>query len=143
MNAKTVNYKEYINEIREIRQNVFIKEQNVPEHIEVDGLDLEAKHVLVFDADQPVGTGRILPDGHIGRIAVKKQYRHKGIGKIIMRALINIAEGMQLSDVWLSSQYHARDFYKKLGFIQQGDIYLEAGITHIKMKKNISETKTK
>lgn len=137
MNIKVVDYQDYGPKIREIRQEVFIKEQNVPENIEIDGLDSKAKHVLVFDGEKVIGTGRVLPDGHIGRIAVKKQYRGKGIGNIIMKVLINTAEDLQLSEVWLSSQYYAKDFYKKLGFTETSNIYQEAGIDHIKMKKKL------
>ena len=137
MNIKIVDYQDYIEKIREIRKEVFIEEQKVPENIEIDGLDLKAKHVLIFDAKKAIGTGRMLLDGHIGRIAVKKQYRGRGIGKIIMEGLINTAKDLQLSEVWLSSQYHAKDFYQKLGFIEVGNIYQEASIDHIKMKKKL------
>jgi len=135
MRTEVVDYQDYIQKIKKVRKKVFVKEQNVPGDIEIDGLDSEAKHVLVFDADKAIGTGRILFDGHIGRIAVEKQYRCRGIGRIIVEKLVEIAKGLQLSEVWLSSQYHAKGFYQKLGFIEVGDIYQEAGIDHIKMKK--------
>jgi len=81
LNAKIADYKNYHFQIHQIRNEVFIDEQNVPEDIEIDGLDSGAKHALVFDSDKAIGTGRMLPDGHIGRIAVKKNYRGRGIGK--------------------------------------------------------------
>ena len=137
INIKIVNYHDFIKEIKEIRKDVFIEEQNVPEDVEIDGLDSEAKHVLVFDAGIGIGTGRMLPDGHIGRVAVYRQCRGKGIGKIIMEKLISTAGDLHLSEVWLSSQYHARDFYRKLGFIVFGEIYQDAGIDHINMKKKL------
>ena len=68
-----------------IRYEVFVDEQNVPEELEIDGLDGEAKHVLAFIDRVPIGTGRILIDGHIGRVAVLKNYRGHGIGKLIMK----------------------------------------------------------
>ena len=137
LNAKIVDYKNYNFQIHQVRNKVFVSEQNVPEGIEIDGLDSGAKHALVFDGDKAIGTGRMLPDGHIGRIAVIKQYRGRGIGKSIMEMLIDTAKNLPLSEVWLSSQYHARGFYLKLGFIETGDIYQEAGIDHIKMKKKL------
>jgi predicted GNAT family N-acyltransferase len=139
MDVKLTDYQDYIEKIKEVRGDVFVKEQNVPVNLEIDGLDSEAKHVIVFDDDgDAIGTGRMLPDGHIGRIAVKKQYRGKGIGMMIMENLIEYARESQLPKVWLSSQYHAKDFYRKLDFVQAGDIYQEAGIDHIKMEKAIS-----
>ena len=135
--ARIVHYNEYGDQIRNIRIDVFIKEQGVPRELEFDGLDSAAIHCIVFDEDLVVGTGRMLPDGHIGRIAVKKTYRGKGIGKMIMKSLIDKAIKMQFTEVWLSSQYYAKDFYKKLGFIEIGDIYKEADIDHIKMKKKL------
>jgi predicted GNAT family N-acyltransferase len=139
MDVKIADYHKFNEEIRMIRENVFIKEQNIPKNIEFDGLDAKAKHVIVFDNKEAIGTGRILPDGHIGRIAVKKSYRGKGIGAIIMKKLINAAENLYLDEVWLSSQYHAKDFYLKLGFEEFRGIFQEAGINHIRMKKTVKQ----
>ncbi|MCK5852538.1 GNAT family N-acetyltransferase [bacterium] len=138
LNTKIVDYKNHHFQIHQVRNEVFIDEQKVPENIEIDGWDSDAIHALAFDGDKTIGTGRLLPDGHIGRIAVKKQYRGRGIGKSIMKKLIREAIDLHLSEVWLSSQYQARNFYQKLGFIEAGDIYQEANIDHIKMKKNLS-----
>jgi predicted GNAT family N-acyltransferase len=135
--ARIVDYNEYLDQIRNIRDEVFSKEQGVPQDIEFDGLDSAAIHSIVFDEYIEIGTGRMLSDGHIGRIAVKKQYRGKGIGKMIMQSLIDEAINMQFSEVWLSSQYHTKGFYGKLGFIEIGDIYQEANMDHIKMKKKL------
>ncbi len=117
-----------------VRYDVFVHEQKVPEEEEVDGLDEEARHILVFDGDTPVGTGRMLSDGHIGRIAVLKAYRGQGIGTTVMQRFIAMARESGLQSVWLSSQCHAVEFYNKLGFIEYGEIYLDAGIDHIDMK---------
>lgn len=134
LKTKIANYDECSERIRNIRDDVFIKEQGVPRSIEVDGLDPEAIHAIVFDGDTEIGTGRMLRDGHIGRIAVKKRYRGKGIGKLIMERLIDEAKVMRIPDVWLSSQCHAKGFYEKLGFVEIGDVYQEASIDHVKMK---------
>ena len=127
------DYESRTKEICAIRYEVFIDEQNVPEELEIDGLDGEAKHVLAFVDEVPIGTGRILSDGHIGRVAVLKKYRGQGSGKLIMKELIKWAQDMHLEKDWLSSQWHAHSFYLDLGFVCVGEIYKEAGIDHIKM----------
>ena len=127
------DYESYTEDICAIRYKVFVNEQNVPEELEIDGLDNEAKHVLAFVDEVPIGTGRIQNDGHIGRLAVLKKYRRQGAGKLIMKELIKWAQDMSLEKVWLSSQWHAHSFYLDLGFVCVGEIYKEAGIDHIKM----------
>ena len=139
MNIKSVicDYNDNKNDICKIRFEVFVDEQNVPEELEIDGLDDEAKHVLAYLDHQAIGTGRILSDGHIGRIAVLKKHRGLGIGKILMQSLMQWAEEVKLEKLWLSSQWHAHGFYLDLGFQCEGEIYQEAGIDHIKMSKKI------
>ena len=129
------DYESHTEDICAIRCEVFVGEQNVPEELEIDGLDGEAKHVLTFVDGVPIGTGRILIDGHIGRVAVLKNYRGHGIGKLIMKELIKWAQDMILEKVWLSSQWHAHSFYLDFGFVCVGEIYRAAGIDHIKMFK--------
>ena len=115
------DYESYTENICAIRYEVFVNEQKVPEKLEIDGL--------------PIGTGRILSDGHIGRVAVQKNCRDLGIGKLIMKELIKWAQDMNLEKVWLSSQWHAHSFYLDFGFVFVDEIYKEAGIDHIKMFK--------
>jgi hypothetical protein len=131
------DYESYTEDICAIRNEVFVNEQNVPKELEIDGLDIEAKHVLAFVDEVPIGTGRILSDGHIGRVAVLKNYRGLGIGKSIMKDLIKWAQDMSLEKVWLSSQWHAHSFYLDFGFVCVDEIYKEAGIDHIKMFKEL------
>ena len=137
MNITTIisDYESNTEDICAIRYEVFVNEQNVPKELEIDGLDIEAKHVLAFVDEVPIGTGRILSDGHIGRVAVLKNYRGIGIGKSIMKDLIKWAQDMSLEKVWLSSQWHAHSFYLDFGFVCVDEIYKEAGIDHIKMFK--------
>ena len=129
------DYASNTKDICAIRYEVFVDEQNVPVDLEIDGLDGKAKHALAFVDGVPIGTGRILNDGHIGRVAVLKNYRGLGIGKLVMKELIKCAQDMSLEKVWLSSQWHAHSFYLDLGFVCVDEIYKEAGIDHIKMFK--------
>ena len=131
------DYESHTKDICAIRYKVFVGEQKVPEELEIDGLDDQAKHVLAFVDGVPIGTGRILSDGHIGRVAVLKDYRGLGIGKSIMKELIKWAQNMNLEKAWLSSQWHAHSFYLDLDFVCVGEIYKEAGIDHIKMFKTL------
>ena len=131
------DYESNTKDICAIRYKVFVGEQKVPEELEIDGFDDQAKHVLAFVDGVPIGTGRILSDGHIGRVAVLKDYRGLGIGKSIMKDLIKWAQNMNLEKVWLSSQWHAHSFYLDLGFVCVGEIYKEAGIDHIKMFRTL------
>ena len=135
--SKICDYKDNEKDICKIRFEVFVDEQNVPDDLEIDGLDDEAKHVLAYIDGKPIGTGRILSDGHIGRVAVLKKYRGLGIGNSIMKALIKWAQQNKFEKLWLSSQWHAHSFYLGLGFVCEGDIYEEAGIDHIKMFRRL------
>jgi len=135
--AITTNYKSNHKDICQVRFKVFVDEQNVPEELEIDGYDDKATHVLILLNDKAIGTGRILADGHIGRVAVLKKYRGQGVGKLIMKKLIEWAQENQLKTLWLSSQWHARGFYIDLDFACIGERFEEAGIDHIKMIRKL------
>ncbi len=121
--------------IRAIREAVFINEQKVPAELEFDGLDESALHVLALVDGQPVGTGRVLEDGHIGRIAILKTFRGQGIGSNIVLSLIREAARAGCSRVYLGAQLHAVEFYQTLGFTLYGEEFMDAGIPHIHMEK--------
>ena len=116
--------------LRDIRQRVFIDEQQVPEDLEWDALDETATHFLLYRAEQPVGTGRLLADGHIGRIAILPEHRGAGLGDQLMRAIIEHAQAQGMDELLLSAQTHAIAFYQRLGFSVCSDVYLDAGIDH-------------
>ena len=118
-------------DIIHIRTQVFVEEQGIDLEIDFDGLDEVATHVLVVSGDASVGTGRILNDGHIGRIAVLKSTRKKGVGAMVLRALIGEGKKRNYKRVYLGSQMHATAFYEKLGFNTSGDVFLDAGLEHI------------
>lgn len=127
-----------INPLREVRTEVFIEEQNVPPEEEWDGLDDQCLHVLAMDEDeQPIGTGRLLPDGKIGRMAVVKEWRGKGVGAAILELLMNEARDRGHAQVKLAAQTHAIPFYEKFGFEAYGDEFPDAGIPHYWMKADL------
>ncbi len=131
------DFRTHSKDIRAIRDKVFVVEQSVPIELEHDSLDESATHIVVYKRGKAVATGRILEDGHIGRIAVLKSSRGNGIGKLIMQQFFKHAKEKKFNKVWLSSQWHAHKFYCNLGFICVGEKYHEAGIEHIKMIKPI------
>ncbi len=134
---EVVDYEEYKKELIEIREEVFVIEQSVPEDLEIDGLDPDCIHVLIHCENLTLGTGRMQKDGHIGRVAVRKAYRGRGYGKEIINKLISRAKELNISSVYLGAQLTAEGFYSHLGFSSYGDIFLDAGIRHIMMKKLI------
>src|ERR671919_64509 len=95
---------------------VFVREQRVPAEIELDENDALCVHAIAFDGEDAVGTGRLLPDGHIGRMAVLGKWRRRGIGAAILRALIEAAARRGDREIALSAQVHAVDFYRAHGF---------------------------
>ena len=121
-------------EASRIRLEVFVEEQRVPPEIEMDENDAVSVHALAYAGGDAVGTGRLLPDGHIGRMAVLKAHRALGVGGAILERLIEEARRRGMREVVLSAQTHALDFYRKHGFAAQGAIYMEAGIPHQEMR---------
>lgn len=120
---------------REIRTEVFVVEQQVPIDLEWDEFDASSLHALACDENGfAMGTGRLLPDGHIGRMAVRKTVRGKGMGGAILSALMQAARERGDQEVVLNAQVHAQDFYARFGFVAEGEIFLDAGIPHIRMR---------
>ena len=118
-----------------LRFAVFVTEQQVPAEIELDEFDDLSVHAVAFDTDgSAVGTGRLLPDGHIGRMAVAKAARGSGVGSAILKALMDEARRRRHSHAVLSAQTHAQDFYRKHGYAAYGDVYDDAGIPHVEMR---------
>lgn len=118
-----------------IRCAVFVEEQGVPPEIELDELDVRCVHAVAFQENVAVGTARLLPDGHIGRMAVLKEWRGRGIGGRMLNALLEQARRRGEREVALSAQVHAVGFYRAHGFVEEGAEYLEAGIRHQAMRK--------
>ena len=122
----------------EIRRRVFIEEQQVPQEEEWDGRDDACLHFLAQRGDTALGTARLLPDGHIGRVAVLQEARGMGVGVALMQAAIAAAQHQGHPAVELTAQTHALAFYERLGFTAFGDIFLDAGIPHRRMRLALS-----
>ena len=120
-----------------LRREVFVHEQSVPAEIEFDEFEKDALHAIAYEGKNVIGCARLVEFGDyvkIGRVAVKKEFRLKGVGKTLMQFLMNIAESKN-KYIMIHAQVSALDFYRKLGFVEEGHVFLEAGIKHKKMRK--------
>ena len=121
---------------RPIRLAVFVQEQGVPLALEWDEDDARSLHVVARNAaGLPIGTGRLLPDGHIGRLAVSQTARGQGVGSALLRALMDCAQQRGNKVVMLSAQIQAAAFYAAHGFVAEGGEFMEAGISHVCMRR--------
>lgn len=120
-----------------IRDEVFVREQGVPPALEHDPADHENLHALAVIGEEAVGTARLKPDGHIGRMAVRADYRGCGVGAAMLDALLAAARTRGMTDIVLNAQVSAVDFYRKQGFVAVGERFMEAGIEHQTMRRSL------
>ncbi len=114
--VEPADYKTDFDDLRLIREAVFIFEQNIPENIEFDTIDRDCHHVVARDNHHnPIGTARLSPDGKIGRMAVLQNWRGKGVGKALITAILDKARKLGFTEVTLHAQTAVLDFYRKLG----------------------------
>ena len=116
-----------------IRERVFVREQGVPREIELDRDDQRACHLLALDAERAVGTARVVICGEtakIGRMAVLKSFRGRGIGTKLLKHAIQTARAQDAQEIYLHAQISAIGFYEAMGFRCRGPIFDEAGILH-------------
>ena len=138
MNIITGSWDELRAHAQPIRFEVFVDEQKVPADIELDDMDPHCVHAVAYDeAGQPLATGRLLPDGHIGRMAVRKAGRGRGVGGAVLQVLIAAARARGDAEVILNAQSHAEGFYQRYGFVREGEPFMEAGIPHITMRARL------
>ena len=133
---KLVRNKEDLDNVLRVRKAVFIKEQDVPEEIEIDEFDKTAKHIMVLYKNKPIGCARIRlinKKAKLERIAILKKYRGNGFGKILMDYLIDYCKNNNVKEIMMNSQYYLKDYYNKFGFKPRGKTFMEAGIKHIEM----------
>jgi len=127
----TVDFKD----LRAIREPVFVQEQQVPLELEWDELDPKCRHVIARDDEhRPIGTGRLTPEHKIGRMAVLREWRGRGVGEALLLALVEQARALGLPQVALHAQVDAIGFYEKFGFQPYGERFEEAGIQHQSMR---------
>lgn len=124
-----------------VRRVVFMQEQGVPAELEWDEDDAVSRHFLAEDdAGHPIGTARLLPDGHIGRMAVLEFWRRHGVGTALMRHVLSAARTAGHGTVELAAQTHALGFYTRFGFESWSDEFMDAGIPHRNMRLVLSES---
>jgi predicted GNAT family N-acyltransferase len=125
--------------LRHVRFAVFVDEQKVPAEIEIDALDAVCAHALALDdTGCPIGTARLDDAGHIGRVAVLSAWRRRGVGLALMRHLMEHARQRGMTRIELSAQLQALPFYEAIGFVAEGEVYLEAGIEHRHMQLTLT-----
>lgn len=149
MHILTTSWQENHEHISDIRRTVFIEEQNVSEDEEWDDRDMleSTTHFLVIKDTSPqnpniktaLGTARILASGKIGRVAVLKTHRRQGIGTLLVSSAIKAALTMRYTNIYLDAQLSAIEMYAALGFVTEGDIFLDAGIEHKRMVLQLSQ----
>ena len=123
---------------RQIRETVFVEEQRVPRDLEMDEHDAACRHVIARDAEGgAIGTGRLLPDGHIGRMAVLAEWRGKGVGRALLEQLLEEAARLDQRRLALHAQTRACGFYRRFGFVEEGPEFMKAGIPHRTMVRSL------
>jgi len=121
--------------LKNVRERVFICEYRIPKKIEFDRKDKQAIHMLVCDdnSQEPIATGRILPNGEISRIAVVKEFRKQQIDKVIISGLIKIAKELKLEEVFINSSLDAVNYFTCNKFYTVGAVFMEAGLPRQRM----------
>jgi predicted GNAT family N-acyltransferase len=124
--------------LRVVRHAVFIVEQQVPESLEWDEVDPLCVHALAeIPEAAAIGCGRLLPDGHIGRMAVLREWRGHGVGDALLARLVELAREAGHARARLNAQTHALRFYARHGFAPVGAEFDEAGIPHRAMERSL------
>jgi len=125
----------------DVRRQVFVNEQGVSEGLVFDGQDREALHVVVKDGGRVIGSARVrfLGDNQakLERMAILKRYRHKGVGREMLMFLNTVLKDKRVQQVIIHAQLEVVPFYKSCGFDEIGSPFEEAGIRHIKMRKQL------
>lgn len=136
MDIRVTSFEESERDIRSVRDAVFGEEQGVNRELDWDGGDPGCIHVVATESGgNAIGTGRMRPDGRIGRLAVLRGWRGRGVGAGMIEALVVSARRLGLARVYLHAQTHAIPFYERLGFEKDGPEFIEAGIPHVNMIK--------
>lgn len=136
MHIEEGDWKTLQHDCERVRLMVFVAEQHVPMEEELDEWDAKSRHFIARDAQHMVmGCARLLPTGQIGRLAVLKPFRKRGVGGALLEAVLRSAKAAGMREVWMHAQTHAEGFYVAHGFVPEGERFMEAGIEHIMMRK--------
>lgn len=137
-----MNWSDALPLARAVREKVFTEEQDVPRELEWDQWDEHSDHAVAFDGcSDAIGTARLLPvgcTGRIGRMAVLRPWRRRGVGAALLGALLQLARERAMPEVTLNAQTHATGFYRRFGFKTRGEEFIEAGIPHVQMSLRLS-----
>jgi len=136
--VEIVDYATALADLRAVRETVFVAEQGVPLALEWDELDPQCHHALARDAaGAAIGTGRLTPQHGIGRMAVLRDWRGSGVGDALLQALLRQARALGWNEVVLNAQTSAQGFYARHGFEPEGEVFVEAGIDHQRMRRRL------
>jgi len=143
MICRVVTTQDELQKVFQLRTEVFVNEQHVPIDLEMDAFDQVAIHMICTENLETVGCGRIILDGSvawIGRVAVKKDWRNKGIGRQLMVKMMKVALEKGATTISLHAQLPVVGFYQNLGFSAHGETFIDAGIEHIEMNYQVNTT---
>lgn len=124
--------------VRRIRREVFVEEQGVSPENEFDIVDTAAVHFLASVDGHALGTARLYCEngiGRIGRVAVLREGRGRGVGSALMAAAVKAAGESGFREILLHAQVRVRGFYERAGFQAEGEDYIEEGIPHVSMRQ--------
>lgn len=138
LTAKQGSWQQLGEVCKQIRHKVFVEEQQIPASEEIDDLDVSSEHFLLFINDHPVATARLTNQGHLGRLAVLKPLRGKGLAKKLIQRVLEHCKRIDLKQVHLSAQINAVNLYTQFGFKVNGEEYEEVGIKHLPMLLDLS-----
>jgi predicted GNAT family N-acyltransferase len=132
-----VTWASHQRQLRAVRTPVFIEEQAVTPEFEWDDIDATAVHLLATLDNEPIACLRIIEYEKIGRMAVLKSYRGRGLGAALLLEAVAICKKQGSKSVYLSAQTHAIEFYRKAGFKQISDEYCDVDIPHVDMQLDL------
>jgi predicted GNAT family N-acyltransferase len=136
--VREVSWDEAADRLSALRRCVFVQEQGVPESLEWDGLDPQCRHVVAESTGgEAIATGRLLPDGHIGRMAVLPAWHRLGVGSAVLAELVAMARRRGDDQVVLHAQTYVIDFYRRAAFEVASAPFMEAGIAHVLMQRRL------
>lgn len=138
--VESVDWKQDKHRLSKLRERVFVYEWRIPKEYEFDQHDYDSEHVLVLDEDDlEVATGRLTPQGEIGRIAVIPEFRGPEIYETLFHALLHIAKMKNLKDVSMQCALDGVQYYEKQGFKAIGAVYMDAGTPRQRMACTLND----